>query len=483
MSGIMWAGSQESFDIVLHAEKQVAEGIKAGRYSDEADDDRLPPLWRKAGSVGVIDITGSLIDGAAGWMRYYGVSGYDDIAKAAIAAASDPDVKSLLFKVESGGGQVNGVTETAKLLNQISLLKPSMTFSGNCMCSAAYWLGTSIQGEVHTSQTAEIGSIGVLVVHREYSKMLAEDGITTTVMRAGARKALTNPFEALTDDAKAQVQSQLNDVHDIFKAAVAKNRPSMTAEDLAQSTDGRTFLGKRAVQAGLADKVSSLDQALKLLDKHSTKQDTSSNSKGGKKMNIVLTQQQLAAIQAGATPLSLGIVLEGTADEQAKALASATVLGADDASKKAADETATAALAAAADKDKANPATAPPAAAVDMTALLQSQLVTANAELLATKVTLETLRVTTLAQATAHDGLLAIARKAIGKMSVALGGSDAAAQTLDAAAAIAEYAKTEETFLSKFKTGQQSAATPVDKPVAKVDPAFLHAVKNAQTRK
>ena len=68
-------------------------------------------------------------------------------------------------------------------------------------------------------------------------------------------------------------------------------------------------------------------------------------------------------------------------------------------------------------------------------------------------------------------------------MSVALGGSDAAAQTLDATAAIAEYAKTEETFLSKFKTGQQSAATPVDKPVAKVDPAFLHAVKNAQTRK
>lgn len=471
MTTILWAGSQESFDVVLAAEKQVAEGMKAGRFSGSADDG-LPPLWRKEGSTAVIKISGSLIDGDSGWMRMFGVTGYNNIAEATIAAATDPDVKSLLFHISSSGGQVHGMFETAKLLGQVSAMKPSLTFTDSTMASAAYSLGSSIAGEIHSTPTAESGSIGVLTVAREISKQLERDGVTVKVMRSGDMKARINPFEAMTPEAEAHLQSQLNDVHDMFRAQVAKNRPKMTAEDLVQATDGRTFLGKRAVSAGLVDKVSSFEQALKLLDKHSATQDTSSNSKGGKKMNIVLTQQQLAAIQAGATPLSLGIVLEGSAEDQAAALAAATVADEVVEDPKPVVETA--------DK-KPDTVAAPP---VDAVALLQAQLTTTHANLVVTQAELLNLKASTQSAKTEHEGLLAIARASVGKMMIALGGSDAAAQSMDAATAIAEHAKVSTTFLTKFKTGQQTAATPVDnKQASKIDPAFVHAVNNAKTRK
>lgn len=473
MISTLWAGSQASYDAVALAEKKLEDGKRAGMYSGSPDN--LPPLWEKRGSVGVVSIDGSLIDGDSGWLRLFGIVGYENIAQATIDAASDPDVKSLLFHVNSGGGAVNGCADTGRLISQVSALKPSATYTSNMMASAAYWLGSSVQGDIHTSQTAEVGSIGVLTVTREYTKQLEAEGVKVTVLRSGDKKALSNPYEPLSDIAKADIEAKLADVHDIFKAAVAKNRPDMSAVDLKAATDGSTFLGKRAVTAGLADKVSTFEQALKLLDKAATKQDNSSKSTKGSTMKVVLTAEQIAAISAGATLASLGIEEHVPTPEEAAAKLAAK-LEAD--AKLAADAKLEADAADAAAKlvaDAGKPG--------DVVALLQSQLVTANAEAMSAKVALETLKVTTQSQTAAHDGLLKIAREAIGKMSVALGGSAAAADTLDAAAAIAEHARIGETFKEKFKVGGVAAsAAPAEKSAA-ADPLFLAAVKRAPTSK
>lgn len=466
---ILWTGSEASWDVVIHAQKMVNEGIKAGRYAANSSGDQFPPIWFKSGNVAVIDMAGSLIDGQAGWMRYFGVLGYDDIAQAAIDAYSDPDVTSVLWHINSGGGQVNGCAEMGKLANQLSGLKPSMTFSSTTMASAAYWNGSSIQGPVHVGQTAEIGSIGVITVHTEYSKMDAMGGVTRTVMRAGENKALANPIEPLSDKARAQVEGQLAYVHDIFIQAVSKNRPALTADELKAATDGSTFLGKQAVTAGLADKVSTYEQALKLLDKPPGNKDTSRNPKGAH-MKITLSDTQVAAIQAGASLASLSINAADLNDEQHEMAASAEAA----ATKLVAD----AAAAAVAEKDKPTQGEALKPSQ-DVVALLQSQLATSQASLMATNSELVTLKATTQTQAASHDGLLKIARLAIGKMSVALGGSTAASETLDAAAAITEYDRIAGVFSEKYKPGQVSAGTQVDDKPAEIDPQFLRRTQSA----
>ena len=64
---------------------------------------------------------------------------------------------------------------------------------------------------------------------------------------------------------------------------------------------------------------------------------------------------------------------------------------------------------------------------------------------------------------------MAIARAAVGKMAVALGGSAEASANLDAASVIAQYAQTEATFNSKFKVGGVAATA---QATVKAEPAM-----------
>lgn len=455
---IFWAGDEESWHAVTAAEAKVAEGQKQGRYLSDAMESDLPPLWQRVGSVGVIDISGSLIDGSAGWMRLFGVNGYQDIANAARAAVADPDVKSLMFNVSSGGGHVHGLADFSAEIAAISKTKPSLTYTSNTMASAAYWSGSSVAGPIVMAPTAEVGSLGVLQVTRNISKQLEMQGVSMTIHRAGEMKARVNPIEELTPEAKAHLDEQLADLHTMFKKAVAKNRPGMTAEELATATDGRTFLGQRAVKAGLADSLGSFDLALKLLDKGVPKKDTSRNSKGAA---MHMTPQQLAkyqaAIAAGHTIAAAldaaGVVV--TAEQLADMEKSAAAFKAEqDAADLAKAEAAAAAKAAA-----ASGAAASAGAGESANDLLKSQLVTANASLLAAQVELTNLKASTQSMTAHHEGLLAIARKATAGMMIPLGGSGAAAETMDASTVIAEHARVSTLFLEKFKPGQVTQNT------------------------
>lgn len=464
---IYWAGTDESFEQVLKAEAKVEaalqakDGMSAGWLEEQLA--KLPPIWRHEGSTAVINVHGPVVDGDAGYMRLFGVLGYDNLAQAAIEAAMHPDTKTMLYNFETPGGAVSGLMDMGDILAKLSELKPSAVHTTDLMASAGYWLASYIKNAAITvGPTAVVGSIGVLRVHREASQMWEKMGVKTTVLRSGKYKAEDNSLEPLTEGAKERAEAQLADVHAMFRKQVGIGRPNLTAEDLAEVTEGQTFLGKRAVAAGLADKVGNFDLALKLLDKKKPHGENSRKSTKGTAMKTILTPEQIAQIQAGASLEDLGLVT--TASEGGAAPAAP-----------AAPAPAAPAVAAAA------PAPAAPAPAnADVVALLQSQLTTAQASLVTTTAKLVNLEASTQSMKETHDGLLAIARKEIGRMSVALGGNAAAAESLDAAAAIAEHAKVTENFMTKFPTGRQSLPVGDEKPgVSQVPVGFAHAVKNA----
>lgn len=256
-----WMGSEASFQsyekaLPLAQAKQAAWQAKAG------DDDmpEFPPLYERIGDVGVIRIQGSLIPGEAGFMRYFGVTGYSDIKAAALEGVADKGAKSLMIFSESGGGSVAGVEDAAEFLANVAQVKPMSAYS-EFSASAAYWL-TSLASHITTASTGINGSLGVIRVVTEYSKAFEMEGVTKTVMRAGRYKALGNPFEALTEDGKAEIQSKLDDLYQVFIGTVAANRG--TTEIIADQVmgQGREFLGKRGLEAGLVDAIGNFDDAM-----------------------------------------------------------------------------------------------------------------------------------------------------------------------------------------------------------------------------
>ena len=339
-----WMGTEDSFQAyekaVPLAETKHAEWLASSEGADEPD---LPPLYERVGDVGVIKISGSLIPGEAGFLRYFGITGYGDIKAAVLEGIADKGAKSLMVYSDSGGGSVAGVEDAEAFIRSASMVKPMNAFS-EFSASAAYWL-TSAAGHITAASTSINGSLGVIRVVTEYSKVYEKEGITNTVMRAGRYKALGNPYEPLSEDGKAEIQAKLDDLYQLFMGTVARNRGTTTIIADQVMGQGREFLGKRGLDVGLVDAIGDLEDALAYAKANRTlaarkpanfgasatasvaqasamnDNAATSNPTG---TTMILTPEQLAAVAAGASVEEVtGKAATPTPEEQAAADAAA----------------------------------------------------------------------------------------------------------------------------------------------------------------
>ena len=469
-----WAGTSESLQFAYEANQkamQAATGVD------------MPPsesLLTVADSVGVVHVHGPLVDGNAGFLSFFGVTGYNDIREALVEAVANPKVKTIMLDVNSGGGQVSGVDDLSAFIKQVSAIKPVSTFADGMMASAAYWLG-SAGTTITASQTALVGSVGVLTSHTEYSQMDAKEGVKTTIIRAGKYKALANSVEPLSLEARTEMQSQVNDIYDIFVSRIADNRGVSTVVADTQMGQGREFLGKKALTAGLVDQIGTYESALMKAQAMAGMIEQSKPTKSGQKQEgqtqmkkkATLSEQQIAAVASGAT---VEAVLH------------------------AAQEAAEAALAAAGGEPEQEPdpveeqpsqeETPAPEASIekpDLVAYLKADLAAKDNALIEAKVELSQLKASIADIKSCHDGLLAIARDSVGKMKVALGGSAEACLTMSATEVLAAHGETAVVFKNKFKVGGVAATAPTadeEAPAkAVVHPMFAALVQAAKQAK
>lgn len=496
----VWAGTEASLKAALEAEESISKSMAAGGYGqdDEDDDEEEPRLLEVSDGIGVISIKGALNNESGFWNEVFGMTGYPEIRDALIKAANDPGVKSIMLDIDSGGGAVSGVADTAALIRTINdRVKPVYAFTDGTMASAAYWLGCAA-GKVHAGRTAVVGSIGVLSTHREYSKALREAGVGVTVIRAGKYKALANSVEPLSEDGKKQIQQVVDAAYQVFVEHVASMRGhsyTYTDENMAQ---GREFVGETAMTADLVDSITTFDKVISDLKEKSIdssnnfmdnrgKSNTSIRGNGGTDLTgdqdmkkNALTEKDIAAIAAG---------VQVTAAAQANAEANADLPG----GNAAADEQNNADAAAAAGErdDKVEGAVDAAASTgtesaggenVDTTAstvqFLSAQLKDKDEQLIAARVRISRLEEDAAAAAATHQPLLEIAAKSVNNMRVALNLAQIDASSMDAVQMLAEHARTSEQFASTFKVGG-IAAVSADQSV-KSEPVVQDALTQAR---
>ena len=480
----LWLGSQLSYEAMLEA-----QALARANYGDKPEQP-LPELLSMQGSVGIIDIRGSLVNGRAGFMSYFGVTGYGDIRDALAAAVSKPEISAILLNIDSGGGAVAGVHETAQLIARVDKIKPVISYNGGTEASAALWLGSSAR-KSYVAETALTGSLGIIMVHAERSKQLEEEGIKVTVIRAGSEKGLANPYEPLTGAAKESLESKANAMYDVFLGHVAAQRGLSNAVADKQFGQGREFVGKQAVDAGLADAVGTLEDAY-------TKA-ASLGAKVAKPAGQAFQRSGLAASAAEvlATDMtaSTAVVdnpatIEGTSmpkpltQEHLAAMAAGVELE----SAAATDTTAAAATTPAVDAPAAETSAAASAdtpvaeASKDsVVGFLQAQVKDLNAELLTAKMAAKAAEDSVAASKANLEALASIARASIRTMTIGLGGKAEAVDAMSTADVVAEHARVSAVFKDKFKVGAVAATnTSEDKPVVKaaVSPLFLSAVSS-----
>jgi len=472
-----WAGTAESY-VAYQANLEKANAALAAMASDD-EVDPFPPLYERDGSVGVVKIEGSLIPGEAGFYRFFGITGYDDIKNALIEAVSDREAKSIMLYCRSPGGSVEGVASCHDFIKVVAGVKPMNVYS-EMAASACYWISAAA-GHITTTDTGINGSIGTVKVHMERSKMLDMDGIKVTVMRAGKFKMLANSYEPLTEEAKAQEQVMLDDLYEAFASSVAEDRSTTYAIADQVMGQGKVFMGKRGVEAGLVDAVGTYQDAHALA--------SGGNLAGRKTTNITVSATasvaaaNLLADNGGNTAIT-GLTMKKTDLTQEQLLALAAGVNVDEPAATVEEPVV----------EPAAPAAVAKTEDAGIVAFLKSELATAQASLATaavaaaqTKNELAAAQSATTAAEASVLALSAIVGTAVGNMGIALG-QKVAVTGMSAQALLELHASMSATFKDKFKTGGVAGATAAVEPETKtvtpgVDHRFIYSAQSLNKSK
>lgn len=214
------------------------------------------------GSVAVIPLVGMTQKREDIWTRYGFAVSMDAFVRQVQQAVNDPGIKAVIFDVDSPGGLADGCQEASDAIRGMRGSKPIVAVANTLMASAAYHVGCAAD-EVVGSPSSGIGSIGVWTMHVDASKMYADAGINVTLISAGKYKVLGNEFEPLTDEAKARIQSRIDQRYDLFVNSVAKNRGVTAAAVRVGYGEGEVLLASDAKAAGLIDRVATLDETIR----------------------------------------------------------------------------------------------------------------------------------------------------------------------------------------------------------------------------
>lgn len=188
--------------------------------------------------------------------------GTKDLVAHLAAANRDPEISAIVLDIDSPGGQVDGTEELAWAVANSS--KPVVAYIDGLGASAAYWIASQASSIfINSASTAYAGSLGVLCMSIFQGAFLEKQGIKVDILRStrAVDKARMNAVEPLSDDVRASVQADLDQIGETFINAVTKGRAGKlsTKEDVFT---GKVYQGSEAKKHGLVDAIGSLQDAV-----------------------------------------------------------------------------------------------------------------------------------------------------------------------------------------------------------------------------
>jgi signal peptide peptidase SppA len=179
-------------------------------------------------------------------------TGYDFVRAQLRMALADPDVSGIVFDINSNGGMAAGCEELAQEIYRSRNVKPSLAVVDSNCYSGGYYIGSAASRIVSTV-SGGVGSIGVVAMHVDHSKLLEDAGVSVTFIQAGDEKTDGNAYQPLSERARERINSTVQYHYGLFTEAVSKFR-GIPVEDV-RATEARCYTPPEAQRLGLIDGV------------------------------------------------------------------------------------------------------------------------------------------------------------------------------------------------------------------------------------
>lgn len=208
--------------------------------------------------ISVVPVLGSLAHRSHGLSPKSGLTTYDDIRND-FSAALESESSAILLDVDSYGGDAAAVMDLSDDIYNARGEKPIYAIANESAYSAAYAIASAAD-KIFLSRSAGVGSVGVIAQFIEQTKFDEDMGLKYETLFRGERKNDFNPHAPITNEAKAMLDQDLDELFDLIAETVARNRDMKVAQ--VKATKAGIYMGKNAVDVGFADEVMSFEAAV-----------------------------------------------------------------------------------------------------------------------------------------------------------------------------------------------------------------------------
>lgn len=225
--------------------------------------DQVPAAGGNRQFVAVLPLFGTLFQHGDMAMDASGGTSTEEWQKQFSRLDANPSVKTIVVEAHTPGGQVWGTQETADVVRNARAAGRTRVVSvvNSQMASGGIWIGTAAK-EVYITPGGEMGSIGVVTMHRDMSGAEAAEGVKTTLIAMPQKKIEGHEFAPMDDAALASYQDRIEKTYSRFVSAMAQNRGVSAAKVEKDFGGGGMLKATEAVAAGLADGVATMAEVM-----------------------------------------------------------------------------------------------------------------------------------------------------------------------------------------------------------------------------
>jgi protease-4 len=213
--------------------------------------------------VGLVELSGAIMDEGAGSLIGGRTRGARDVIKALEAARKDDSIKAVVIRINSPGGSAAASQEMFNAVRRLKADKPVVCSMGDVAASGGYYVAAACDS-IYANGSTLTGSIGVISQFVNYSYLFQKGWLGQETVKSGQFKDAGNPSRPLTPAERQLFQAMVMNVYGQFVNDVLEGRKGkLTRAQLLKLADGRVYTGLQAKNNKLIDAIGGLHEAVR----------------------------------------------------------------------------------------------------------------------------------------------------------------------------------------------------------------------------
>ncbi len=172
----------------------------------------------------------------------------------------DPNVKSIVLRIDSPGGSVGASQEIYKEVMRTNEVKPVIASMGSMGASGGYYAALGAENIIANPGTMT-GSIGVIVKFPNLEGFFEKIGYRSEVIKSGPLKDVGASNRPMSEEERKLMQDLIDNVYGQFVRDIAAAR-GMEEDIIQELADGRIYTGEQALEVGLIDSLGNFTDAI-----------------------------------------------------------------------------------------------------------------------------------------------------------------------------------------------------------------------------